>query len=134
MTTEGDPFHELFGYQFRRDMLEKAPGERSPLIIEFARGSSVELALLTRAELDALIHREKLLVAALETIRSEAAFGLSFGAGNDVGNKDAALRSIYRITTAPAKPTEAPTKNRPIRGQNILRRAANKRTNRACSP
>ncbi|HXU06242.1 MAG TPA: hypothetical protein VN903_35045, partial [Polyangia bacterium] len=35
-------------------MLEKAPGERSPLIIEFARGSSVELALLTRAELDAL--------------------------------------------------------------------------------
>jgi len=55
-----------------------------------------------------LVRREELLVAALETIRSEAAFGLSFGAGNDVGNKDAALRSIYRITTAPAKPTEAP--------------------------
>jgi len=63
-------------------------------------------AMLTFAA--SLVRREELLVAALETIRSEAAFGLSFGAGNDVGNKDAALRSIYRITTAPAKPTEAP--------------------------
>ena len=74
-----------------------------PIIPSFADST---LAALQFAA--SLVRREELLVAALETIRSEAAFGLSFGAGNDVGNKDAALRSIYRITTAPVKPTEAP--------------------------